>query len=216
MGSNKEVPACKETVLVTGFGPFGVHKINASMETVKLLPSLDLERELGIQLVTKEIPVEYSYVKTQIPQLWELYKPKLVVHVGVSGMAQELTLETQAFNKGYGSLDIQGCVPEGGVCVEGCPDRLESAIDMRKICQNVNDSSCDVVSCISTDPGRYLCDFVFYSSLHVDRTRVAFVHVPVLDKPYSALQLAQGLKLAIAGMLAQVREKDSNFKKAEI
>ncbi|KZS15480.1 putative Pyroglutamyl-peptidase 1 pyroglutamyl-peptidase I pyrrolidone-carboxylate peptidase pgp-I pyroglutamyl aminopeptidase I PAP-I [Daphnia magna] len=41
--------------------------INSSMETVKLLPSLDLERELGIQLVTKEIPVEYGYVKTVYP-----------------------------------------------------------------------------------------------------------------------------------------------------
>ncbi|KZS04775.1 Zinc finger RNA-binding-like protein, partial [Daphnia magna] len=57
-------------------------------------------------------------------------------------MVQELTLETQAFSKGYGSLDIQGCVPEGGVCVEGCPDQLESAIDMRKIGQNVNDFCC--------------------------------------------------------------------------
>lgn len=77
MRSNKEVPVYEETVLVTGFGPFGVHKINASMESVKLLPSLDLEGELGIQLVTKEIPVEYSYVKNQIPQLWEMYKPKV-------------------------------------------------------------------------------------------------------------------------------------------
>ncbi|KAK4030490.1 hypothetical protein OUZ56_023726 [Daphnia magna] len=65
-----------------------------------------------IPAFSKEIPVEYGYVKTQIPQFWELYKPKLAVRVGVSGMVQELTLETQAFNKGYGSLDIQGCVPE--------------------------------------------------------------------------------------------------------
>lgn len=129
-------------------------------------------------------------------------------------MAQELTLETQAFNKGYGSLDVKGCLPDDGVCIEGCPDRLESTIDMRKICQNVNNSSCDIILCISTDPGRYLCDFIFYSSLHVDSSRVAFVHVPVLHKPYSAFQLAQGLKLAIAGMLAQVRENDDKLKSA--
>ena len=129
-------------------------------------------------------------------------------------MAQELTLETQAFNSGYGSLDTTGLLPRGGVCVEGCPDRLESAIDMRRICQNINDAcDCDVVSCVSTDPGRYLCDFIYYSSLHVDSSRAAFVHVPVLDKPYSALQLAQSLKLAIAGMLEQVRKNDAERKK---
>ena len=48
------------------------------METVKLLRSLDVERELGIQLVTKEIPVEYDYVKNEIPILWKLYKPKVI------------------------------------------------------------------------------------------------------------------------------------------
>lgn len=77
MGSNEEAPVYNETVLVTGFGPFGVHEVNASMEAVKLLPSLDLERELGIRLVTREIPVVYDYVKSTIPQLWELHKPKV-------------------------------------------------------------------------------------------------------------------------------------------
>lgn len=81
MGSNEEFPAYEETVIVTGFGPFGVHKINASMETVKLLRSLDIERELGIQLVTKEIPVEYDYVKNEIPILWKLYKPKVWYYI---------------------------------------------------------------------------------------------------------------------------------------
>lgn len=79
MGSNEEFLVNEETVIVTGFGPFGVHKVNASMETVKLLRSLDVERELGIQLVTKEIPVEYDYVKNEIPILWKLYKPKVYI-----------------------------------------------------------------------------------------------------------------------------------------
>lgn len=79
MGSNEEFPVCEDTVIVTGFGPFGVHKINSSMEAVKLLRGLDVERELGIQLVTKEIPVEYDYVKNEIPILWQLYKPKVMI-----------------------------------------------------------------------------------------------------------------------------------------
>ena len=38
---------------------------------------------------------------------------QLVVHVGVSGVAQELNLESQAFNAGYCSADVSGCLPEG-------------------------------------------------------------------------------------------------------
>lgn len=102
------------------------------------------------------------------------------MHVGVSGTAQELNLEAQAFNTGYCSFDITGQLPKGGVCVEGCPQQLESAIDMRKICQNMNDSPCcDVVSCVSTDPGQYLCDFIYYTSLNIDRSRTAFVRIKI-------------------------------------
>ena len=35
-----------------------------------------------------------------------------MVHIGVSGVAQELNLESQAFNDGYCSADISGCLPE--------------------------------------------------------------------------------------------------------
>lgn len=77
MGSNEDIPVYNETVLVTGFGPFGVHAVNASSESVKLLPTLDLERELGIRLITKEIPVIYDYVQTNVPQFWETFKPKV-------------------------------------------------------------------------------------------------------------------------------------------
>lgn len=153
----------------------------------------------------------FVYSVEQIRLINFFYCPyfiQLVVHVGVSGSAQELTLETQAFNTGYGSLDITGHLPKDGVCVEGCPERLESSIDMRAICQNVNSCQCDVISCVSTDPGRYLCDFIYYTSLHIDKSRAAFVHVPPLDKPYSALQLAQALKLVIIKMLDQVRQND--------
>lgn len=78
MGSNEEALSSKDTVLVTGFGPFGVHEVNASIESVKLLHSLNVEHELGIRLVTQEIPVIYEFVQTNIPKLWDAYKPKVI------------------------------------------------------------------------------------------------------------------------------------------
>ena len=79
MGSNEISPAYgdKEIVLVTGFGPFGVYKTNASNECVKQLQALDLEQEFNIHLVTKEVPVIYDHVRDHIPRMWELYKPKV-------------------------------------------------------------------------------------------------------------------------------------------
>nr|CAG4642842.1 EOG090X0F1W [Evadne anonyx] len=197
-----------DTVVVTGFGPFGNHSINASMETVKLLPTLEIEKELDIKLILQEIPVKYDFVKNRIPKMWELYRPKLMVHVGVSGKARELNLEQQAFNNGYVQVDISGCIPDGNVCYVGCEDVIKSGLDMNTVCQTINNSSCGVTSSVSDDPGRYLCDFTFYNSLCISRKCSAFVHVPSLDQPYSALQLAQALKVAIAAMLEQIRQND--------
>ena len=67
-----------EAVIVTGFGPFGNHGVNASMEAVKLLSTLEIEKELNIKLITQEIPVEYDYVKNSIPKMWELHRPKVI------------------------------------------------------------------------------------------------------------------------------------------
>ncbi len=48
-------------------------------EAVKLLPTLDIENELNIKLVTiKEVPVVYDYVQNNIPELWKTYKPKVI------------------------------------------------------------------------------------------------------------------------------------------
>lgn len=194
-----------DTVVVTGFGPFGNHVVNASMETVKLLATLEIEKELNIKLVTQELPVKYDYVKDTIPKIWELYNPKLMVHVGVSGKARELNFEQQAFNNGYVLADISGCTPDDNVCSPGCEDVIKSCLDMNKVCQTINNSLCKVASNVSYDPGRYLCDFTFYNSLRINKNCTAFIHVPSLDQPYSVLQLSQALKVAIIAMLQQVR-----------
>lgn len=64
-----------DTVIVTGFGPFGDHKINASWETVKLLPSLNIEEEFGVKLIIHEIPVTYDYIAENVPILWKEHNP---------------------------------------------------------------------------------------------------------------------------------------------
>nr|CAG4644356.1 EOG090X0F1W [Lepidurus arcticus] len=215
----------KDLVLVTGFGPFGAHSVNASWEAVKLLPALGLDEEFKIRLVIREIPVEYDYIQENIPKLWDTFKPKLTVHVGVSGVTSEVCLEQQGFNSGYNKPDVKNKTPlllnsrldqellnnslcKDGVCVKGGPQCIVSDINMGLVCEELNSNS-ELVSCVSRDPGRYLCDFTYYSSLHIDQSRTAFIHVPPLDKPYSAQQLAQMLKLAIRSMLSQVRSNDS-------
>lgn len=54
---------------------------------------------------------------------------------------------------------------------------------------------------LSSLPGRYLCDYTYYTSLHLGHRRCAFIHVPPLDKPYSSRDLGRALQATVLEML---------------
>ncbi|XP_046760668.1 pyroglutamyl-peptidase 1 isoform X3 [Gallus gallus] len=162
----------RRAVVVTGFGPFGEHAVNASWIAVQELEKLGLRD--GVDLHVYEVPVEYQTVQRLIPALWKKHSPQLVVHVGVSGSQ---------------------------CCVEGGPECIDSIIDMDLVCRRVSALGLDVTVTISKDAGRYLCDFTYYTSLYQSCGRSAFVHVPPLGKPYSAEQLGRALQAIIEEML---------------
>lgn len=65
-------------IIVTGFGPFGKHTINASWEAVKHLSKLNLQilkEQYNVNLIIKEIPVVYDHVAENIPEIWKQYNP---------------------------------------------------------------------------------------------------------------------------------------------
>ena len=55
-------PKEQDRVVVTGFGPFGAHKVNASWVAVQELKAIGLEDPF-VDLVVEEITVAYDYVK---------------------------------------------------------------------------------------------------------------------------------------------------------
>lgn len=67
----------KYTVLVTGFGPFENHIINASWEAAKELNKLcaNSKEMTDVEIIVKEIPVSYEDVTMYISKLWKEYKP---------------------------------------------------------------------------------------------------------------------------------------------
>lgn len=195
----------RDVVLVTGFGPFSIHECNPSWEAVQRLETVGLRSD--VDLVTCHIPVQYDYVLSQIQTLWKKHKPKLVVHCGVSGVAKELTLEQLAHNSGYKSEDVKGSLPPNNCCVCNGPEVIRSGIEMKKVCDVVNSSPCSVKAIVSEDPGRYLCDFIYFTSLNIDHQRTAFIHVPPLDKPYSVEKLTEAIRVAILAMLDQLADK---------
>lgn len=80
----------KRTILVTGFGPFNKHAVNASWEAVKELQKMWVESKEfpGVELITEEIPVSYDYVSTYVPQLWKKHSPAVSSVMSYSSVSE--------------------------------------------------------------------------------------------------------------------------------
>ncbi|XP_023022485.1 pyroglutamyl-peptidase 1 [Leptinotarsa decemlineata] len=188
-----------ECILVTGFGPFGDHNVNASWQAVKLLPEvID-----NLKIVKKEIPVTYKYVECEVPSLWQDLDPILVIHVGVSSFTDTLAIEECANRDGYTRIDCSGMKHSTGKACFNGDDCIFTEINIKDICATLNESG-KIKSHISNNAGRYLCEFIYYNSLKINKKRTLFIHVPPLDQPYSAAELSEGLLEVIKCALKQI------------
>ena len=191
-------------VLVTGFGPFHHHRVNASWAAVQALKQQGVQYDSkDVPLEIREIPVAYEDVLSTVPKLHSDLQPRLCLHVGVSPY-KVIKMEKFGRNKGYVMADIHGRAPEAYMCVQGGPDAIKTCFNVEGICEQVSKRQTDVTFETSSDAGRYLCDFIYYTSLHLNQTPVLFVHVPELGKPYSAQQLGTALKSIVESLLAEL------------
>lgn len=81
----------------------------------------------------------------------------MVIHVGVSSCAKDVTLETQAFRIGYMQRDCESNLHlTGEICsAKQGNDCIQSALDIEEICKNVNANS-KVKTQPSTNAGRWI------------------------------------------------------------
>lgn len=195
----------KRTIIVTGFGPFGSHKINASWQAVKLLPEMLDVDDLDVTLIVEEIPVDYEESVKRMSKLCEEHKPILVINVGVSALATEMTLETCASKHGYVKPDTRGKVPSQKECCLGETPRVSTNLALEKLVADLNNLEIGVNFCTSNNAGLYLCEFTYYTSLCLNKQNSLFVHIPDIGKPYTSEEAAKGLCAIIQLAVAQVR-----------
>ncbi|CAH0698373.1 unnamed protein product [Spodoptera exigua] len=192
-------------VWLTGFGPFEGALVNDSWVGVKQMPTQCIKKEFGAVVLKQRIPVKYSFVDYFIPYRWAVLQPDLTIHVGVSNAVDCFTLETQAYKSGYTLSDVEGRTPSRGINSTTGPDVLRTNLDVDGICKDFNDLNLDGGSLqarVSNDPGRFLCSYIYYTSLGHGVT--LFVHVP-LNK-YSPDQLGCGLSHIVQLTLSHMNQ----------
>ena len=75
-----------------------------------------------------------------------------------------------------------------------------------QVCQSLSDKTAQFG--ISEDAGRYLCDFIYYKSLHMNKCPVVFVHVPPLNEPYSGEELGHALRDILEALLGEMTSNE--------
>nr|XP_045605878.1 pyroglutamyl-peptidase 1-like protein [Procambarus clarkii] len=211
MGS-PSLPVTKNcpVIYITGFSKFWHYSENSSEMAVCILKELNLEKKLGCKIVFDILNVSYEDASSIIPKKWKELNPQLVIHIGMKCNTDKLILEQVARNSGYEYNDVHRKVPKDKLCIPGGEEEIKSGICMETVSKTINENG-TMKSEKSTNAGWFICEYVYYLSLHQNRFRSAFIHVPPIRDNISASDIAAGLAAAIEALYHQAL--DLNNKK---
>ena len=165
-----------QTILLTGFEPFGGAEENASWEGVKNLDGVDI---VGYRIVVKRLQVVWGKPVIQLQEFVDEVKPKAVFSFG-QGKPEGFKIESVAVNKRDMKLDNNGSLPGS---IKTIPDGKDEYGQPKSNTLVSRLLVRDFPVSISKDPGKYLCEECLYSLLYLREKRypkldVFFTHVP--------------------------------------
>lgn len=171
----------RDTILLTGFGPFPGVADNASQRFVPKLGHLAARRFSAHRVVARILPTEWEKAPNRLRDLYERERPKLVLHFGVSPQASSYVIETVAHNTCKATADAIGAMPHDNVVVRGGPDALKSRFPAEEIKARL--LALKIPAVLSEDAGGYLCNTILYRSLiYAEQISapeaVGFLHIP--------------------------------------
>ncbi|KAL4125693.1 hypothetical protein PRIC2_009274 [Phytophthora ramorum] len=174
----------KRDVYVTGFGKFGDILENPTTFLAKRLVDHPKVTEAHVLEVATESCVEAlgdMYARAE-----ERGRPCIFLHFGVSAISRSLKLEQVGYNMAdFRIPDERGYTAKNEIIHEGEPDEITTKVPLEEMLEPLQAVSLRVA--ISTDPGRYICNYVYYRSLVWVKRQTdeghpghlaLFVHVP--------------------------------------
>ena len=147
-------------VLVSAFKPFNKQPNNYSIEVLNYLEN-----------VTKQIvDVCYDKCYMDLCGLHDLSSYDLIIALGEARSRSVLTLETKAYNLSSCSLkDNAGVLKQNCIINENENEVIESKVDFNK--------AKDIVK-LSNDPGRFVCNNLYFHLLTNYPEKSLFIHIP--------------------------------------
>jgi pyroglutamyl-peptidase len=199
-------------LLITGFGPFPGVPENSSGWLAEALAAAVTPP--GCTLHVEVLPTEWAEVATLGPRLLQQHRPRLILHLGLSRNTKGFRIERSAHNVIDFREDARGSLPKMRSVLNQGSGRLDTAISPANLAKHLRAENLPAAA--SRSAGAYLCNYLFYLSLHWARAQeapcdVAFVHVPPGPRqggPLSEAELLRGAELILRFLLTFVRNRD--------
>jgi len=176
-----------ETILITGFEPFGGIVGNPTMDIVAALHGARIDNR---QVVGRIMPVAYDGHRLRLKALMDEVEPALVIGFGLDISARDIQLETRAVNKAdFDMPDNTGALLKNVNLDDAGPSHRIATFPISDISTAL--SAAQIKASQSMDAGRYLCNATLFHLLDLCglkplRPLCGFVHVP-----YATEQLAE-------------------------
>jgi pyroglutamyl-peptidase len=174
-------------ILLTGFEPFGPHKVNPSGEVAR---ALDGHTAGGTRVRSLILPVHQTGAAATLEPVLVETEPLAVVQLGLAAGRMRIGLERVALNVlDYPMPDAEGAQPHGRPCVPDGPAAYWSRLPLDAILGTLTAEG--IPAYVSNTAGTYLCNQVMYGTLHWlaergARTPAGFIHLPLLPSMVAA------------------------------
>jgi pyroglutamyl-peptidase len=197
-------------ILISAFEPFNNEKINASLESVRLIKS----NISNFKIEKIILPVVFGKAIKILDKKIEESNPDIVISTGEAGGRAKISIERVAINVNDALIkDNEGNKPKDEKVFKDGKNAYFSLLPVKKILKELIRNS--IPAYISNSAGTFVCNNVMYGLLYlIDKKyphiKGGFIHVPyiyeqVLNKNASAMP-----KETIAKALEVIIETSAN------
>lgn len=168
-------------ILVTGFGAFPGVRSNPSELLLRWIGERRARLPADIRLETALVPATWEAAARFTSEQLAEFDPDIALHFGVQNRCSGFRIETMARNCACPHADEQGKRYSSAQLVCGAPHTLRATLGADKLAARLRAQRYSATT--SPSAGRYLCNMLFYLSLHQSRSRAhsrqtGFIHVP--------------------------------------
>ncbi|HEX2011432.1 MAG TPA: pyroglutamyl-peptidase I [Roseateles sp.] len=169
------------TILLTGFEPFGGETVNPAWEIARALDGQMID---DARIVARQLPCVFGLALGALATAMAETRPLLVLALGQAAGRCDLSIERVAINVDDARIpDNAGAQPVDRPVLAGAPAAYFSTLPIKAMVAGLREAGHP--ASVSQSAGTFVCNHVFYGLQHQlagSGVRSGFMHIPYLPE----------------------------------